>query len=157
MKILIIHNHYLLPGGEDQVVQDEISMLRGNGHDVVTYERGNCEVQNRGFIRKLVFFLRDAIWSQRTYDDICRLIGRDKPDIAHVHNVFFAVSPSVYDACFDNGVPVVQTLHNYRFVCSVGILYRNGRICEQCFTKGIIHGLINRCYHGSFFYRWCAR
>lgn len=158
MKILVAHNHYLHPGGEDQVVRDEVSMLRKYGHEVIEYDCWNREIDNLGFIRKIWFFLKDSLWLKKTYNDICLIIEREKPQIAHVHNIFFAISPSIYDACFDKGVPVVQTLHNYRFLCLSGIFYRAGRICSECVKKSFMYGIFYKCCHSSRFLSLiCAR
>jgi len=72
-----------------------------------------------------------------------------KPDLAHVHNVFPMLSPSVYSSLRDNSVPVVQTIHNYRFLCPNGLFYVNGRVCEACQVKGYWEAVTNRCMHGS--------
>ena len=34
-KILIVHNYYQVPGGEDTVVANEKKMLEDHGHEVV--------------------------------------------------------------------------------------------------------------------------
>ncbi len=80
------------------------------------------------------------------------MIDQKKPHVAHVHNILFAVSPSVYDACFDRHVPVIQTLHNYRFLCPSGILYRNEGPCDRCLKKGFIQSIFYKCYHGSYLF-----
>ncbi len=151
MTILVVHNHYRYSGGEDVVVAAEIAMFRKHGHEVIFYERHNKEYERLSWWGKLCFVARDIFWSQRTFNDMVRLIKAHKPDIAHVHNILFFVSPSVYDACRSCGVPVVQTIHNYRLLCANGLLYRSGRPCEDCFkTKGI-SAVVHRCSQGSLF------
>ena len=70
--------------------------------------------------------------------------------MVHVHNTMPLVSPSVYDAAKSEGVAVVQTLHNYRFLCPAATFFRDGRVCEDCLNKvvpwpGVVHG----CYRES--------
>ena len=149
MKILIIHNRYVYPGGEDQVVTAEKRMLEKFGHEVILHEQSNSEIGNLTLPQKLSFILKDAYWSRHSYQTISRLIKEEKPDIAHFHNTFFLVTPSAYDACYDAKIPIVQTLHNYRFLCPIGIFYRQGRICEDCLQKGKISAIINRCWRDS--------
>jgi len=149
MKILIVHNHYVYPGGEDEVVADEIKMLEQFGHKVILYEHFNKNISDFSLFNKLSFAFRDAYWSRRSYQEIRQLIDREKPDIAHFHNTFFSISPSAYDACFDAQIPIVQTLHNFRFLCPIGIFYRNGQVCEDCLKKGKKSAVVNKCWRNS--------
>ena len=100
-------------------------------------------------LTKFQLFVR-TIWNFQVYREITEIIERCKPDIVHCHNTFPLISPSVYWAAAKQGVPVVQTLHNYRLVCINPYLYRNGRICEDCLGRSPLRGVIHRCYRGSF-------
>ena len=72
-----------------------------------------------------------------------------KPDVVHVHNFFPQLSPSIYDACIELNIPVVQTLHNYRLMCPGAMLMRDGKICEQCVTGSPYQAVLHGCYKGS--------
>jgi glycosyltransferase involved in cell wall biosynthesis len=135
MKILLVHNFYQSssPSGEDVVFKNEVELLRKNGVEVVTYERYNDDIKDYGLVGKLLLPFTN-IWSKKTYNEIKELIKKEKPDIAHFHNIWYLISPSAYYACKDEGVPVVQTLHNFRIFCANGLLLRNGKICEECIT-----------------------
>ena len=146
MRILVGHNYYQQPGGEDSVFRSETRMLSSFGHEVCTYERNNNELKKRLALIN-PFSLR---WSRRSYHDVRALIRRHRPDVAHFHNIFFLLTPSVYDACHDEGVPVVQSLHNFRLLCGNGLFFRDGRSCEDCLVKGLWAGVWNRCFRGSF-------
>jgi glycosyltransferase involved in cell wall biosynthesis len=77
-------------------------------------------------------------------------IAETQPDIVHFHNTFMSISPAAYYACQEAGVPVVQTLHNYRLICPQATLLRNGRICTECVTaKSLIPALRYKCYRDS--------
>jgi glycosyltransferase involved in cell wall biosynthesis len=76
-------------------------------------------------------------------------VSEHKPDIAHVHNVFPMLSPAVYVTLKRNLVPVVQTIHNYRFLCPNGQFFVNGSVCEACQEKSYWEAVRNRCMHGS--------
>ena len=67
----------------------------------------------------------------------------------HVHNTFVMISPSIYWACAEQDVPVVQTLHNFRLFCPQGMYLRNGKICEECTEHSLLRGLAYGCYHNS--------
>ena len=147
MKILSVHNSYQQPGGEDQVFAQEADLLRSHGHQVVLYQASNDQVTgaNRpGFARATLFGTRRPIRSLRA------LMQRERPDLVHVHNTFPVISPAVYYAADEAGVPVVQTLHNYRLLCPTATLFRDGHVCQDCVGKripwpGVVHG----CYRGS--------
>ena len=149
MKILVVHNHYLERGGEDEAVEAEVQMLRKYGHDVIFYERSNTEIKEKSLYRKIKFSFKDIRWSKKTYHEIRSLIQKEKPDLAHIHNTFLGISPSVYDACYDENLAVVQTLHNYRFLCPNGVFYRDGHICEDCLREGMKAAVVHKCWRGS--------
>lgn len=138
MKVLIIHNFYrsTSPSGEDIVFKNEVELLRKNGIYVITYERHNDEISSTSDKIKVAF---ENIWSKKTYREIKELIKKEKPDVVHFHNIWYLISPSAYDACKDEGVPVVQTLHNFRIFCANGLLMRNGGICEECISINTGH------------------
>ncbi len=150
MKILIIHNQYLFAGGEDRVVASEADLLKRHGHEVIFYPRSNKEIYVGRLRDKFRFVFNEMPWSRKSFRDLMCLIQEEKPDIAHVHNPFFMMTPSVYKACSDNGVPIVQTLHNYRFLCANGVLFRDGQVCERCLYGGSRQAVITRCIHHSF-------
>jgi glycosyltransferase involved in cell wall biosynthesis len=151
MKILIIHNQYLEKGGEDEVVNAEIGMLEKFGHKIIFYKRSNEEITALSFYKKLRFLTKDIIWSKRTYKDLKDIIKKEQPDIAHIHNIFVIITPSVYCALNAGNIPVVQTLHNYRLICPNGVFYRDGRICEQCTAGNFAPSIIYKCWRDSYF------
>src|SRR5690242_18046971 len=149
MKILIGHNKYMQHGGEDTVVEQEIALLKASGHQVVSYQRSNAEVQSFTPWQKVGLPFR-VIWASDTYQQVRELLRREKPDVAHFHNTHFMISPAAYYACQDNGVPVVQTIHNYRLLCPAAQFLRDGRVCEDCIRKRIPWpGILHACYRAS--------
>ena len=151
MKVLLVHNRYQTgsPSGEDTVFEAERDLLLKNGADVATYVRSNDEI---GGLRKLAMPL-EMQWSRRTYRELTALIDREKPDIAHFHNIFYRVTPSAYDACRDRGVPVVQTLHNYRLLCANGLCLYDGHICTDCLKdKRFARSISRKCFRDSSLY-----
>lgn len=148
-RILIVHNHYKIPGGEDIVVENEKNLLVEHGHKVMLYTRDNSEIGQFDLIRKLKLPF-GAIFSMKTYLDVRRIIKQEKIEIVHVHNTLNLISPSVYYAAFSSGIPIVQTIHNFRLLCPAGTLFRNGTICEKCITHGLRYSVFYRCYRNNF-------
>lgn len=147
-RILQVHNFYQIPGGEDVVVRNENRLLTEHGHEVFTYYRSNSELKEKGVFGKLLLPFT-AVFSIRTYREVKRLIREKQIDIVHVHNTLTVVSPSVFYAAFRCGVPVVQTLHNFRMVCPAGALFRDNAICEECAGGGMRCAVRHKCYRGS--------
>lgn len=147
-RVLIVHNYYQVPGGEDTVVTNEKKMLEDNGHEVILYSRSNSELKEFSIFQKLSLPFT-TIFSLRTYKEIRKVIRDKKIDIVHVHNTLSLISPSVYYAAFSSKIPVVQTIHNFRLQCTGGTFYRNGAICEDCIRKGLKCALKHKCYRKS--------
>ena len=149
MKLLLVHNTYQYPGGEDIVFEREAALLREHGHTVITYTRSNAEVRDFSPAAKALLPLR-MIWARDAVRDLRALIAAEKPDVAHFHNTHFMISPAAYTACHEAGVPVVQSLHNPRLLCPAATFTRNDRSCQDCLGKtppwpGILHA----CYRDS--------
>jgi exopolysaccharide biosynthesis WecB/TagA/CpsF family protein len=149
MKVLLVHNYYQQPGGEDVVYEQERKLLESHGHQVVTYERRNSELLSYSALQRL-FLPAKTIWAIDAYRAILDLIRKEKPGIAHVHNTFVQISPSVFAACRQAGVPVVQTLHNFRLICPAASLFRDGKVCEDCEESGLWQSVRHSCYRNSF-------
>jgi glycosyltransferase involved in cell wall biosynthesis len=148
MKILLVHNSYQQHGGEDVVFQQEKELLQGGGHEVITYEKNNQDALQEANHSKVLLGAR-TIWAVSSRKEFRSILRQHKPDIVHVHNTFVMISPSIYSACKEEGVPVVQTLHNYRLICPAATLFRDGRICEECVGGGIWRGVLHGCYRDS--------
>ena len=147
MKILVGHNYYQQPGGEDAVFRSEVAMLKSFGHEVCLYERHNDEIKPD--ISSQMSNAVSLRYSQKSYDEMRALIRSFKPDVAHFHNTFFVMTPAVLYACKDEGVPVVVSLHNFRLMCINGLFFRDGKPCEDCLPGSRLPGIIHRCYRGS--------
>jgi glycosyltransferase involved in cell wall biosynthesis len=150
MKVLLVHNKYRTsaPSGEDIAVDNERLMLESGGAEVVPFERCNDNLDDSSLAAKTAMAV-NTIWSQRSRSELRTVLRDVRPDVVHVHNTFSMLSPSVYGACKAAGVPVVQTLHNFRFFCPSALFLRNGRPCEDCLDKGLMQSVRHRCYRGS--------
>jgi glycosyltransferase involved in cell wall biosynthesis len=147
MRILTVHNYYQQAGGEDAVFEGEAALLRQHGHEVVEYRQDNTQIHR---LSRLAM-ASHTIWSRPVYGALQRLLCDVKPDVTHLHNTFPLISPAAYYASQKAGVPVVQTLHNYRLLCPAATFLRNGQVCEQCLGKiSPWPAVLHACYHRSY-------
>ncbi len=143
MKVLVVHNRYQEPGGEDLVFADEVALLRTHGHAVETVVLDNNDVA--GMPR--LALAGKTVWNRAVYRSLSDTIRRFEPAVVHFHNTFPLVSPAGYYAARDNGARVVQTLHNYRLLCPAASFLRNNRPCEDCLSTRLPWpGVLHRCY-----------
>ncbi|WP_068498647.1 glycosyltransferase family 4 protein [Paenibacillus kribbensis] len=147
-KVLIIHNFYQQSGGEDKVVEQESAMLRSIGIETEHYYVHNDSIQSKG-LANMAKLAVEATWSLPEFKRIQKLLLQVKPDVVHVHNFFPVISPSVYHACERLGIPVVQTLHNYRLICPAATFMRGNEVCEKCLHGTLLHSIRHGCYRGS--------
>lgn len=145
LKILVAHSAYRQRGGEDVAVEAEIDLLRSLGHEVSEYRRDNKSIDSANRLG----LLQQTIWSRPATRAISDLLRSERPDVLHVHNTFPLISPAIYWAADRAGVPVVQTLHNYRLLCAGAMFLRDGNICEDCMGKLPWRGAVRKCYRGS--------
>jgi len=146
MKILVAHNYYQQRGGEDTVFENEVRLLGSAGHDVHTLVVSNDTIASP---------IDKALTMMRTVENpigvaaMVRAVKAFRPALVHVHNFFPLLSPGVYGVCHRAGIPVVQTLHNYRAICGAALLLRRGKICRLCVDGSPLWGVVHRCYRGS--------
>lgn len=129
------------------MVAAEAKLLADHGHEVELWS-----VDNKDLPAGLTGKIKTAMTT--SYSAASKAITSDKlqsfkPAVVHVHNFFPQISPSIYDACQEAGVPVVQTLHNYRLICPGAMLMRDGKICEQCITGSPYQAAWYGCYRNS--------
>jgi glycosyltransferase involved in cell wall biosynthesis len=148
-RILQVHNQHRHHGGEDTVADLEVELLRKAGHEVERLTVSTNDLANAGVFR-LISHGFGMVWSFRGYSAVRESIARFSPEIVHVHNTFPLLSPSIYWASDRAGIPVVQTLHNYRLTCANGLLFRDGRPCQDCVGHFPWPALRHQCYAGSF-------
>jgi len=148
VKILVAHNYYQQPGGEDATCEQECKLLEREGHQVVFYRRSNREIEGLTGWRRLRLSA-ETIWNKRSRQEFRKLLEDERPDIVHAHNTFVVLSPSIFAACEEAGVPVVQTVQNYRLFCAAATFFRDGKVCEECLHHGLWRGVRHACYHQS--------
>jgi glycosyltransferase involved in cell wall biosynthesis len=147
VRVAILHNRYAQRGGEDSAVEAEAELLRKAGCEVAL-----LTVESAPLVRSRAARLHAALrarWNPETVERIARFLAEHPADVAHVHNFFPLLSPSAHAALRALGLPVVQTLHNYRLVCANGVFLREGRPCEECAVRGPWRAVRYGCLRGS--------
>ncbi|GAB5534314.1 MAG: glycosyltransferase [Rubricoccaceae bacterium] len=146
LRVLLVHNYYQLPGGEDQVFEAEEAILKANGHDVGRLTVSNDTVADLSRLG----LAKTTVWSRAGHDAVEAAARDHRADVVHFHNTLPLISPAGYYGARSAGAAVIQTLHNFRLICPGALLYRDGAPCEICVGKtfaapGVRHG----CYRGS--------
>ncbi|MGH8875491.1 MAG: glycosyltransferase, partial [Acidimicrobiia bacterium] len=141
MRILQIHNRYRLRGGEDTVVEQEAELLRAAGHQVA-----QLQVENPEEAIPAARALMRAPWNGAAARRAAEAAASARPDLAHVHNTWFSLSPAIFPALQESGLPVVATLHNYKLLCASGDFFRDGAVCHDCAGGVPVSALVHRCY-----------
>src|ERR1700688_272948 len=141
MKILLVHNRYRIRGGEDEVVDSELELLRSRRHEVFTYFKDNHTIDSEFPVRLGI----QSTWNKQVYAEIYNLVRTHRIEVVHCHNIYPQISPAVFHAAKASGAATVQTIHNYGFGCPAGQFFRNGTVCERCTGKrfawpGVLRG-----------------
>ncbi len=150
MRLLLVHNCYQQPGGEDMVFASEAALLAAHGHAVEQLVFDNDAIAPQRSALDSVRLAGATVWSRRGYATVRDAIRAFRPDLVHFHNTFPLISPAGYYAARAERVPVVQTLHNFRLLCANGLFFRDGHVCEDCLGKPVpLPGIVHACYRGS--------
>lgn len=165
MRVLMV-NKFLYPRGGAETYFLRIGKhLQEKGHDVEYFgiqdERnvvGNAsglsvkamEFQGKG-LDKVLYPFR-IIYSREAKRKISKEIQSFRPQVVHMNNINFHLTPSIIEACYDLGVPVVQTVHDYQMVCPNHLMYsgKERLICDACLLGSKWNCFFRKCIHGSY-------
>jgi glycosyltransferase involved in cell wall biosynthesis len=145
LRILWCHNRYRTTGGEDVSSRSEVELLRRAGAEVDVYEVSNDTIPDRPGLKEGL----TTVWSQCAYREVLQRLEAGRHNLVHVQNFFPLLSPAVFWAARQAGVPTVASLRNFRLTCVNGLLFRNGHICEDCLGRTPLRGVWHRCYRRS--------
>ena len=170
MKILQINKFLWLSGGVERYMFDLSGLLESKGHEVSFFsmhdeERNRPCPQTRYFVSNIDYkemsFLGAArrasrivsktVYSFESKAKIRQLLRDLKPDVAHIHTIDHQISPSILPVLREEGVPVVQTVHDYKLICPNYKLYvpQTGELCERCLPGKYHHCVRQRCMKNS--------
>jgi len=141
--ILLLHNRYRVPGGEERAVADLAWLIRTElGEEVEILERDSA-LLGRG--RAALGLLRGGL----APDDVGAAVRRTGARVVHAHNVQPSLGWRALAAARDAGARVVLHLHNYRLVCAVGTCFTRGEDCTRCHGRNTLPGVRLNCRGGS--------
>ena len=158
-------NKFLYPrGGSESYMLYLSEHLKGKGHEVeffgmfdenntVGNSAGqytqNMDFHSKGLARFLYPF--KIIYSFEAKKKIMKVIDHFKPDIVHMNNINFQLTPSIIYGVKKKKVPLVQTVHDYQMICPNHLLYNfdKNTPCEKCVKDSHINCIKNKCIHSS--------
>jgi glycosyltransferase involved in cell wall biosynthesis len=164
LRVLQVNKYHYLKGGAERYYFELSRMLEERGHDVVPFSMQDPEnqpteyaeffVSPSDFDRRVRFADRlgaavRVVYSVEARRKIEALVDRVRPDVAHLHNIAHQLSPSILYGLKAKGVPVVQTLHDYKLVCPNYQMFVGGEVCERCRGGRYYRAVVHRCMHGS--------
>jgi len=159
MKVLQANNFHYMRGGSDALFMTEIALLREKGHPVaVLSSASEKNVESPGdhaFVQNVDLEspgLQDAMryfWSRPARAGAEQLIESFRPDIAHLHIYYSQLTTAILGPLRKRGIPIVQTLHEYRLICPTDGLFANGKVCERCVGRSFWQAAGERCHDGS--------
>lgn len=162
MKILVANKFFYLNGGSETVFFQERDFLLEQGHDVIDFSMMDernlvssyCDyfVSNKNYnnncsgiqkYRQSISFIH----SSAAISKIEELIIKEQPQIAHLHNIYHQITPSIIPVLKKYKLKVVLTLHDYKLVCPSYLALRNDSICVDCAGKKFWNAFIGNCQH----------
>jgi glycosyltransferase involved in cell wall biosynthesis len=146
MRVLLVHNFYQIPGGEDRVVQEELAMLAREGITVDLFSVHNDDI--RGTLGGLRAAL-NVVYNPRARQALSETLKKFSPDVVHIHNFFPLLSPSIFDACLAVGVPSVMTLHNFRILSPGALLHPTEALVGRSLSGSCWWTVPRRVYRNS--------
>lgn len=148
MRLLLCHNFYANEGGENTVFRQAAAILTEHGEDVRLFTRDSATIASSSRFERLAM-VRNGLHSAHVADELSALVDEFRPQAALVQNVFPLLSPAVYTTLHARGVPIVQLVFNYRFLCVNAQLFVRRQVCERCVGGRFGSALLRRCLHGS--------
>ena len=160
MKILQINKFFYLKGGSERYLFELSDMLEKNGHTVIPFAMDDPKNEPTRFKNYFVdpvdlekFSLKNIFKMFYNYDAVRqleRLIKQECPDVAHLHNIAYQLTPAIIKVLKKHHIPVVQTLHDYKLICPNYQLYNRGKICTHCQGGKYYRCAMGRCVKNSF-------
>ena len=159
------HNWYFVGGGADRVFFETTRLLEEHGHEVIPFSmndnRNYKSAYKEYFVNEIDYSkikpslrnLKTAmgmIYSSEAKDNIGALIQKTKPDIAHLHNIYGRLTPSILYALKKNNVPAVMTLHDFKLICPAYNMLRDGNVCEICKGGKYYRCITMKCHKKSY-------
>lgn len=164
MKILLINNYHFKKGGAEKAYFDTAKILESHGHSVAFFSTknpnnektewekffvDNVDYENKHFsLWQKMKIVQKIIFNFEAKQNLEKLIADFQPDVAHLHNIYHQLSPSIIFALKKNNIPIVMTLHDYKLISPNYSLFLNGKIWEK---KPLFFCIKDKCVKNSYF------
>jgi glycosyltransferase involved in cell wall biosynthesis len=164
MKILQVNKFFYLKGGAERYFFELSALLASRGHEVIPFameDRANfqtpyashfvshVDLDGSGSPLQRLKAAARVVYSFEARTKLARLLEITRPDVAHLHNIAHQISPSILGVLKRFGIPVVQTLHDYKLACPSYLMFVDGRLCDACVSGSPGNVILRRCVHGS--------
>lgn len=166
MKILLVNKFFQARGGPESFLVKLTKILQKHEHKVIHFAMQHpnnwpskfCHyfVSNIDYNRNYysafqkIKIAAKVIYSLEARRRLEALLRKEDPDLAHLHNIYHQLSPSILHSLKKFGIPTVMTLHDFKLICPNCILFRNGQVCDKCQGHRFYHALLNKCVKDSF-------
>jgi len=138
MRVLLLHNRYRSPGGEERAVANIVELLSRRGHQVELLERSSA---GTGSARAAGSMLAGGL----NPGTVARAVSRLRAEVVHAHNIHPLFGWRALAAAREAGARTVLHVHNFRLFCAIGVAYRDGAVCHRCSGRNTLPGLRLRC------------
>jgi glycosyltransferase involved in cell wall biosynthesis len=164
MRVLQANKFFFAKGGAERYFLDLLDLLPARGHAVAPFSMrhpsnasspfseyfvGGVDYGASGGGAQALAAARRTIYNRETARRVRALVRAFRPDVAHLHNVHHQLSGALFEALAAEGVPIVQTLHDFQWVCPVYTFLSHGEICERCAYGRVFPAVHRRCHGGS--------
>jgi len=171
MKILMINKYFYPKGGSENYMFALRELLKQKGHQVIDFsmqdEANLPSMYSKYFIKNIDFAKRQglyqklhqafhALYSKEAQQKLERLIIQEKPKIAHLHNFNLQLTPAIIFALKKHKIPIVWTMHDYKYICPNYRLFTQGKICERCKIYKYYNCVVYKCVQNSYAYSFLA-
>jgi len=163
-RLLSLNNYHYRRGGADMVFLEHDAMFRNLGWETAVfamqhpknipspweiYFADELELGgNYGLLKKLSMASK-VIYSREARKKLEGLLEKFRPDIAHAHNIYHHLSPSILSLLHERGIPTVMTAHDLKLACPAYKMLNREGICERCKHGNVLHLVRHRCIHNS--------
>ncbi len=163
MKILQINKFFYRRRGAETYLFDLSAVLRAKGHDVAEFAMQHPENETSPWsqyfvspvdysgssVRKNVKAAMRMLWSREAQHKLEMLLDQFQPDVAHLHNIYHQLSPSILNTLKKRGIPIVLTLHDYKLICPNYELFTENEICNRCKGHRYYNAMLHNCVKDS--------
>lgn len=163
-RLLSINNYFYRRGGAEVVFLEQNRLLAEAQWDVVPFAMrhpSNLPSPWQDYFIEEIEYGRDynafekatraakVIYSQEAIEKVRQLVAIAKPDVAHAHNIYHHISPSILPELKRAGIPTVMTVHDLKLGCPSYKMLVDDQVCERCRGGRTYNVVLHRCIKGS--------